>query len=76
MDTSTILTIIHVIIGVLLMAFVLIQNKGVGLSQTFGGSGGGNVYRTKRGAEKILFRGTVLLSVFFVGLSIAQLFLQ
>lgn len=76
MDTSTILTIIHVIIGVLLMAFVLIQNKGVGLSQTFGGSGGGNVYRTKRGAEKILFRGTILLSVFFVGLSIAQLFLQ
>lgn len=74
MDTSTIITTIHVVVGVVLMTFILVQNKGVGLSQTFGG--GGNVYRTKRGAEKVLFRGTILFSVLFVGLSIAQLFMQ
>jgi preprotein translocase subunit SecG len=70
---NKILSIIQIIIAVLLVTAVLIQNKGVGLSQTFGGEG--NVYRAKRGAEKTIFIITVILSTAFLGLALANLFI-
>ena len=74
---STVLAVIQMVISVLLIIAVLIQSKGVGLSQTFGGGGGGesNTYSTKRGAEKIVFITTVILSIVFLGTSIANLFI-
>lgn len=75
MDTSKIITLIQMVVGVVMCVAILIQNKGVGLSQTFGGSEG-NVYQTKRGAEKIIFRATIALVVFFIGLGIANLFVE
>ncbi len=47
------LPIIQIIIAILLMVAILLQNRGSGLSNIFGGSG--NIYRTKRGLEKKLF---------------------
>lgn len=51
--------------GVLLTLFVLLQNQGSGLGLAFGGES--NFYRTKRGAERVLFIGTIVLAVIFVG---------
>ncbi|MBU1167012.1 preprotein translocase subunit SecG [Patescibacteria group bacterium] len=76
MDTAKILTIIQLVVAVLMTVVILVQNKGVGLSQTFGGGGDGNLYQTKRGAEKILFRATIVLVVLFLGLSVANLFVE
>ncbi|PIZ43803.1 preprotein translocase subunit SecG, partial [candidate division WWE3 bacterium CG_4_10_14_0_2_um_filter_42_7] len=45
--------ILQIIMAVLLVAAILIQGRGTGLGGIFGGEGG--VYRTKRGAEKIIF---------------------
>ncbi len=63
------LQIIQIIISVLLMAAILLQNRGVGLSTIFGGSG--NIYRTKRGLEKKLFILTIILAVLFFMISLA-----
>jgi preprotein translocase subunit SecG len=55
--------IIQVVSAILLMAAILMQNRGTGLSGVFGGSG--NVYRTKRGIEKTLFTASIILSIVF-----------
>ncbi|MBU6447457.1 preprotein translocase subunit SecG [Patescibacteria group bacterium] len=55
--------------GVILIIAILSQNKGVGLSNVFGGSDA--IYRTKRGFEKWLFYATIFLSIAFIGLSLA-----
>ena len=52
---------------------ILLQNRGTGLGGIFGGSGA--VYRTKRGAEKILFWATIISGVCFIGLGIAGIML-
>jgi len=52
----------------MLMASVLLQQKGTGIGSAFGGGGGGgdNVYRSKRGFEKMLFFATIILACIFI----------
>ena len=52
---------------------VLLQQRGGGLSSTFGGSS--MEYSTKRGAEKVIFYATIVLSVLFLGISMTRLLL-
>jgi protein translocase SecG subunit len=42
----------------------MLQNQGGGLGTAFGGEA--SFYRTKRGAEKFLFGGTIVLGIAFV----------
>ena len=53
----------QIVISILLILFILMQDKGTGLSATFGGSG--NFYASKRGVEKVFAKGTVILSILF-----------
>lgn len=53
----------QIVISVLLVAAILLQQKGVGLGSAFGGSG--QIYRSKRGLEKGLFIYTIVLAVLF-----------
>lgn len=53
-----------IVVSVLLILAILLQNRGSGLGAAFGGEG--NIYRTKRGAEKILFFGTIILAIIFL----------
>jgi len=50
------------------MISILLQQKGSGLSGVFGGEG--NIYRTKRGVEKIFFTSTIILSIIFLAMAI------
>ena len=68
------ISVIQILSALLLIGAILMQNRGTGLSATFGGEG--NVYRTKRGMEKIFFIGTIVLAIVFFGTSIAQLILR
>lgn len=52
-------------LSVLLGAMILLQRSEAGLGAAFGDSGG-SVTRTRRGAEKIMFRATILVAVLFV----------
>lgn len=65
--------IIQTILAVLLIAAILIQQRGAGLSGTFGGEG--SVYSTRRGIEKIIFIATIVLAILFFGFSIARILL-
>jgi preprotein translocase subunit SecG len=64
--------IAQIVIAILLMAAILMQNRGSGLGGVFGGSGG--VYLTKRGLEKKLFVATIVLAVIFILLSLGVFF--
>jgi protein translocase SecG subunit len=69
---SEFLTILQVIVSILLALAILTQNRGTGLSATFGGSG--DFYVEKRGAEKVLYNSTLVLAALFVGIAIAHIF--
>jgi len=72
-----ILNIVQIILATLLVTVVLFQNKGSGLGSAFGGSGGqGNVYRTKRGFEKVLFVSTIVISTLFLGVALANILIR
>ncbi len=63
--------IIQIVLAVLLVLVIIIQQKGTGLGNTFGGELG--FYRTKRGAERLLFYTTIALSALFIASSILGL---
>jgi preprotein translocase subunit SecG len=58
------LAIGQLILSIALMASILLQARGTGLSGTFGGDSA--VYRSRRGVERRLWQFTVLLLVLFV----------
>lgn len=60
---ATTLKIFQIIFAILLMVSILLQQRGSGLGMAFGGQG--NVYRSRRGIEKILFYATIVLAVLF-----------
>ena len=68
------LNIVQVIVSIFLIIIILLQQKGSGLGSTFGGDGA--VYRTKRGAEKTIFRFTIILSFIFLATALASLFIN
>ena len=70
---NQILIIAQLTSAVLLVVFILIQQRGAGLGGIFGGEGG--VYRTKRGAEKVFFILTIILAILFIATSIINVFL-
>lgn len=64
----------QIVVSIGLMASILLQARGAGLSATFGGDS--SVYRSRRGIEKRLFQFTLLLAVLFVVFSLASYILQ
>ncbi|MBU2028444.1 preprotein translocase subunit SecG [Patescibacteria group bacterium] len=73
MQMLRIINIVEIIVAVLLIVSILIQNKGAGLSSTFGGDFGG--YYSKRGFEKFLVWFSIALSTIFIALAIFNLVL-
>lgn len=70
----TALRIFQLLISILLIISILVQNRSAGLSATFGGSG--PISTSKRGAEKIVFKATIVLAVLFVLSSLVFLFVR
>lgn len=67
------LNYIQIILAILLIVSILMQHRGTGLGGAFGGEG--NVYRSRRGAEKFLFYATIVLGTIFVLLALANILL-
>lgn len=66
---NTFLLIVQVLLSISLIALILLQSSKGGLG---GGLGGGQLYRTKRGAEKIIFTSTIIVAVLFLITSLAN----
>ena len=61
---NPLLAVGQIIVSIALMASILLQARGTGLSGTFGGDSA--VYRSRRGIERRLFQFTLLLGALFV----------
>lgn len=55
--------IFQIVVSMILIAAVVLQAKGTGLGSAWGG--GGEMYRSKRGVEKVLFFATIIVAVIF-----------
>ena len=60
---KTILTIINIVVAIIIVFLILIQGKGAGLGSAWGG--GGELFQTRRGIEKISLRLTILMLIIF-----------
>lgn len=71
---GNILLIAQIVLSAALITSILLQKRGAGLGGAFGG--GGNVYYEKRGAEKILYNTTIVVSILFLGVAFAILLIS
>lgn len=69
---QTYLTIAQIIVSAALIGAILLQKQGTDVGGIFGGRQ--ESYYSRRGLEKGLFLGTIALSVLFLGLGLANLF--
>ena len=60
----------QILVSIGLIAAILLQARGTGLSGTFGGVSA--VYRSRRGVERRLWQFTILLLVLFVLFSLVS----
>jgi preprotein translocase subunit SecG len=68
-----ILLVVHIFVTIALITLILLQNSKGGLG---GGLGAGQLYRSRRGAEKIVFTATITAAVLFFITSILNLVIR
>lgn len=61
---KTALVLIQIVLSLLLIAAIILQARGTGLGNVWGG--GGVSYHSKRSLEKILFWATIALAILFL----------
>ncbi len=70
---GSILPYIQIILAVLLIAGILLQQRGSSLGGAFGDTSDVTFY-TRRGPEKVLFQGTIIVGILFALTAFAALF--
>lgn len=71
---NNILLIINILLSIVIVALILMQGKGAGLGSAWGG--GGELYQTRRGIEKITLQLTSILIIVFLIVSLINLFVR
>jgi len=71
---KNILIFINIIVSVLVVLLILVQGKGGGLGSAWGG--GGEMFQTRRGIEKVTLRLTIFLIAIFFVISVISLFVK
>ncbi len=65
---QTVFAVLQILVSIVLIAVVLMQSRGSGFGGAFGTQGA--MFRTRRGIEKYLFRGTIVLAAVFIAISL------
>lgn len=60
----------QIVLAVLLIAGVVLQQRGASLGGAFGGDNFASTFYKRRGAEKFLFTGTIFVAILFVGAAV------
>lgn len=61
-----ILPFVQIILSILLVAAIMLQQRGSSLGGAFGGDNFSATFHKRRGSEQFLFRSSIALSVLFV----------
>ena len=69
------LIIFEIIVSCILIVLIMLQERSAGASGVFGMGGGGTPYHARRGFEKTVFWGTILMTVLFAGIALMNLIL-
>lgn len=67
---------IQILLSVLLVVGILLQRSDAGLGGAFGGGDGSATHNTRRGFEKLLFNGTIIIAFLFALSAFASLLLN
>ncbi|MCX6721700.1 MAG: preprotein translocase subunit SecG [Candidatus Staskawiczbacteria bacterium] len=70
---NTILYYTQLAVSVILIILIAIQQRGAALGSSFGG--GGEVYSTKRGAQKKIYYATIAVATIFIVLGVLNILL-
>ena len=65
---QTAIQVVQIVLSIILIAVILMQSRGAGFGGAFGTESA--VFRTRRGIEQYLFRGTVILAAIFIAVSL------
>lgn len=71
----TILPYVQIILSILLVAAILLQQRGSSLGGAFGGDNYSATYHKRRGAELFLFKLSIALGILFVASAFLNLVL-
>lgn len=71
---NQILFYLQIAVSVLLIVLIALQQRGAALGAGFGG--GGEVYSTKRGAQKKIHYATIALATLFLVLGVLSILIQ
>ncbi len=66
---------IQIALSLLLIAGIVLQNRGASLGGAFGGDNFASTFYKRRGAEKFLFNATIVIAILFVLSSVVGFFL-
>ncbi len=69
------LPIVQIVLAVLLVAAILLQQRGSSMGGAFGGDNFSASFQKRRGAELFLFKATIGLGILFALSAFANLFL-
>jgi preprotein translocase subunit SecG len=72
---ASILPYVQVVLSIFLIAAILLQARGSSVGGAFGGDNMGTTFYTRRGAEKTLFRATIVLALLFAASAFIALFI-
>ncbi len=61
---------IEIILSILLIAGVVLQQRGASLGGAFGGDNFSSTFYKRRGAEKFLFNATIVIAGLFIAVAI------
>jgi protein translocase SecG subunit len=63
---------VEIVLSLLLIVGVVLQQRGASLGGAFGGDNFASTFYKRRGAERFLFRATIVVAVLFVAVAIAN----
>ena len=65
------LPIAEIVLALLLIAGIVLQQRGAGIGGAFGSDNFSSTFYKRRGAENFLFKATIVIAVLFVASAIA-----
>jgi preprotein translocase subunit SecG len=68
------LLVVNIILSVVIVVLILVQGKGAGLGSAWGG--GGEMFATRRGVEKVILWLTSVSIAIFLVISLVNLFVK